>query len=323
MRDAYVRMNPVNVESLSLFRDIALTRSVSKGAAMNDVSQSAASQMLKQLEKSIGMKMLDSSKRPLTVTEAGRLYLDLCRDVLRRHDDFKSSLDGLRTRVEGSVRIAAIYSIGLSEMSELEREFSARYPEARIEVEYLRPERVYEAVLADRVDIGLVSYPEASRDIKVIPWREEEMVVTMSPFHALAAHSPIEPKDLDGLDFVGFDDELPIRKQIDRYLDSQGVSVRVGMHFDNLQSLKEAVAETRGISILPGRLLLKELAMGRLVASPLAGARLFRPLGILHRRKKQFPRAAQAFLELLQEQPLSGMESVVPMAEGELVPAGT
>ena len=307
----YVTVIEVNADTLSLFRDIALTRSVSKGASMNGVSQSAASQTLKQLEKSIGMKMLDSSKRPLVVTEAGRLYLDLCKDVLRRHDDFKNTLDALRAKVEGSVRVAAIYSIGLSEMSELERAFSGRHPDAKIEVEYLRPERVYEAVLADRVDIGLVSYPEGSRDIKIIPWREEEMVVVMSPFHPLAGHAEITPADLAGLDFIGFDDELPIRKAIDRYLDGEGVGVRVSMHFDNLQSLKEAVAETRGISILPGRLLLKELTLGRLVTSPLAGARLFRPLGIVHRRKKQFPRAAQALLDLLQE---------LPQVEGSLEP---
>lgn len=309
---AYVTVIGVNRDTLILFRDIALTRSVSKGASMSRVSQSAASQTLKQLEKSIGMKMLDSSKRPLVITEAGRLYLDLCRDVLRRHDDFKSGLDALRTKVEGSVRIAAIYSIGLSEMSELERAFSGRHPDAKIEVEYLRPERVYEAVLTDRVDIGLVSYPEASREIKVTPWREEEMVVVMSPFHPLAGKSPLAAEDLAGLDFVGFDEELPIRKAIDRYLESHGVQVRVAMHFDNLQSLKEAVAEMRSISILPGRLLLKELAMGRLVACPLAGARLFRPLGIVHRRKKQFQRAAQAFMDLLQEQPgQAGLEAVV------------
>lgn len=309
----------MNVETINLFKDIAITRSVSKGAALNGVSQSAASQMLKQLEKSIGMRLLDSSKRPLVVTEAGRLYLDLCRDVLRRHDDFRSGLDALRTRVEGSVRIAAIYSVGLSEMSELEREFSSRHPEAKLEVEYLRPERVYDAVLTDRVDVGLVSYPEASREVKVIPWREEEMVVAMSPFHQLAGRQSVNPTDLAGVDFIAFDEELPIRKQIDRYLESQGVQVHVTLHFDNLQSLKEAVAETRSLSILPGRLLLKELSLGRLVAIPITGARLFRPLGIIHRRKKQFHRASQAFLDLLQEKPQSGSLELAP---AELVPVG-
>lgn len=270
---------------------------------MNGISQSAASQMLKQLEKSIGMKVLDSSKRPVVLTDAGRLYLELCRDVLRRYEDFRNSLDALRETTAGTIRVAAIYSIGVSEMSELEREFSTRHPDASLEVEYLRPERVYEAVESDRADLGLVSYPEPSRDIKVIPWREEEMVVALSPFHPLASRTEIQPDDLNGVSFVGFDEELPIRRHIDRYLDSRGVSVHVTLHFDNLQSLKEAVVETRGVSILPGRLLLKELSLGRLVAVPLAGPRLFRPLGIVHRRRKQFHRAAQAFLALLQEAP--------------------
>lgn len=270
---------------------------------MNGISQSAASQMLKQLEKSIGMKVLDSSKRPVVLTDAGRLYLELCRDVLRRYEDFRNSLDALRETTAGTIRVAAIYSIGVSEMSELEREFSTRHPDASLEVEYLRPERVYEAVESDRADLGLVSYPEPSRDIKVIPWREEEMVVALSPFHPLASRTEIQPGDLNGVSFVGFDEELPIRRHIDRYLDSRGVSVHVTLHFDNLQSLKEAVVETRGVSILPGRLLLKELSLGRLVAVPLAGPRLFRPLGIVHRRRKQFHRAAQAFLALLQEAP--------------------
>ena len=282
---------------------------------MNDVSQSAASQMLKSLEKSIGMKLLDSSTRPVGVTEAGRLYLDFCKDVIRRHDDFQSSLGGLRNTVDGVVRVASIYSVGVSEMTSLEREFSQRHPEARLEVEYLRPERVYEAVLSDRADLGLVSYPVSNREITVIPWREEEMVVVLSPFHPLAARTSIDPIDLSGYDFIAFDEELPIRREIDRYLESQGVHVRIPMHFDNLQSLKEAVVETHALSILPGRLLFKELSAGRLVAIPITTPRLFRPLGIIHRRRKQFHRAAQTFLELLQTEPGS-----MPELARELVP---
>jgi LysR family transcriptional regulator, transcriptional activator of the cysJI operon len=298
----------VNVDQLKVFRDIAATRSVSRGAGMNGVSQSAASQMLKSLEKSIGVKLLDSSTRPLSVTEAGHLYLDLCRDVLRRYDDFQNSVGTLRNTIDGTVRVAAIYSVGVSEMASLEREFARRHPGAKLEVEYLRPERVYEAVTTDRADLGLVSYPESSREIAVIPWREEEMVVAASPFHPLAGRQAIDPIELDGYDFIGFDEELPIRREIDRYLESQGVTVRIPIHFDNLQSLKEAVVETRSLSILPGRLLLKELSLGRLVAIPISSPRLFRPLGIIHRRRKHFHPAAQTFLDLLQAEPQVSLE---------------
>ena len=73
----------------------------------------------------------------------------------------KSRCDQLKQEVDGTVRVASIYSVGLSEMVQLEQEFARRQPEAQLEVEYLRPEKVYAAVLADEADLGLVSYPGA------------------------------------------------------------------------------------------------------------------------------------------------------------------
>jgi DNA-binding transcriptional LysR family regulator len=291
----------VTYESLKLFKDIAQTRSFSRGAALNNVSQSAASQHVQDLERTLATILLDRSTRPLVVTAAGQLYSDFCRDVLRRKEEFEVALDRLKQDVEGAIRVASIYSVGLSEMAQLEDEFARRQPKAHLEVEYLRPEKVYSAVLADEADLGLVSYPEASREITVIPWRQEQMVLAAGPDHPLARRGRITAKDLNGVDFVGFDDELPIRREVDRFLREHQIDVTQTLHFDNLQMIKEAVAHHAGVSILPARILRDEVAQGRLVAIPLAAAELFRPLGIIHRKKKRFHAAAQAFLDLLRE----------------------
>ena len=139
----------MDFDRLKLFRDVAHSRSVSKGAGMNGISQSAVSQYLQELEEQMGVTLLDRSSRPLTVTEAGRLYLEMCRDILSRRDEFQLALDLLKGEVEGTVRVASIYSVGLSELSRLEKEFIRLYPQAHIEVQYLRPEKVYEAVATD------------------------------------------------------------------------------------------------------------------------------------------------------------------------------
>jgi DNA-binding transcriptional LysR family regulator len=291
-------------ESLKLFRDIAQTRSFSKGAVMNGVGQSAASQQVQDLEQELGIELLDRSTRPLVVTAAGHLYADFCRDVLRRREEFHVALDLMKQEVEGTVRVASIYSVGLSEMVQLEQEFGRRQPEAKLEVEYLRPEKVYASVLSDAADLGLVSYPEASREITVIPWRQEEMVVASSPFHPLAAkRGKVRPEVLQGLDFIGFDDDLPIAREIDRFLSARGIKVNVTFHFDNIQMIKEAVAHRAGVSIMPARIMKDEIAQGRLVAIPIAAPELYRPLGIIHRKKKRFYPVAQAFLDLLCEKP--------------------
>jgi LysR family transcriptional regulator, transcriptional activator of the cysJI operon len=296
-------MGLVWFDNLKLFKDIAQTKSVSRGAALNGVSQSAASQYLQELERQLEVTVLDRSTRPLAPTEAGRLYLDFCKDVLRRHEDFQAALDRLKHQVEGTVRVASIYSVGLSEMSDLEQSFSYRYPEAKLQVEYLRPEKVYEAVQADRVDVGLVSYPEGNREITVIPWRREEMVVVTSVHHPLAGLTSVRPEDLNGVEFVGFDEELPIQHAVKRFFEENGVHVKLVMRFDNLQMIKEAVMHKVGISMMPVRVIQTELTQGRLVAVPIANTPLYRPLGIIHRKKKRFNRAAQAFLEMLQENP--------------------
>lgn len=293
----------MDLERAKLFKDIAQSRSVSKGAKLNGISQSAASQHLQDLEEQLGLALLDRTSRPLTVTEGGKLYLDMCRDVLRRQDEFQAALERMKSEVEGTVRVASIYSVGLSEMSKLEQEFSRRYPEAHLEVEYLRPEKVYEAVVTDRADLGLLSYPEATKEVTVLPWRQEEMVVAASPYHPLAEKSEVRPEDLEGLDFVGFDEDLPIRRDIDRFLREHHVEVNLTLHFDNLQMIKEAVAHGEGVSIMPARIMEEEVKQGRLVPIPISSLRLYRPVGIVHRRKKRFHRAGQAFLELLREPP--------------------
>lgn len=290
----------MDLSQLHLFRDIVQTRSISRGAALNGVTQSAASQTLQELERVLGVQLLDRSRRPLEVLPAGKLFYEFGRDVLRRHQEFLVGLEEVRGDAGGCVRIASIYSVGISEMTRLEAEFARRLPAAQLEVSYLRPEKVYQAVVDDRADLGLVSYPEPTREVIVLPWREEPMVIACAPTHPLASAGSIRSDDLTRVEFIGFDEDLPISRDIERFLREQGVRVRTVMRFDNIQSMKEALRLGHAVSLLPAPILRDEVAEGRLRAIPLEKP-LSRPLGIIHRRRRTFTRAAQAFLDLLRE----------------------
>ena len=74
---------------------------------------------------------------------------------------------------------------------------------------------------------------------------------------------------------------------------------------DNLQMIKEAVARRLGVSLLPARLMREEIRQRRLAPVRITGAELYRPLGIIHRRRKRFNQVAQAFLDSLREKPTS------------------
>lgn len=299
----------VDLSQLHLFKDIVQSRSISRGAALNGVTQSAASQTVQELERLLSVQLLDRSRRPLEVLPAGRLLYDFGREVLRRHQEFLICLEDLRGDTGGTVKVAAIYSVGISEMARLEKDFSRRLPAASLEVSYLRPEKVYQAVVDDRADLGLVSYPEPTRDVVALPWREEPMVIACAPGHPLAGAVSLRAEDLARVEFIGFDEDLPISRDVERFLREQGVRVRVVLRFDNIQSMKEALRLGHAVSLLPAPILREDVAEGRLRAIPLEKP-LFRPLGIIHRRRRTFSRAAQVFLDLLRE----------PAAETEPVP---
>jgi len=266
---------------------------------MNGISQSAATQHIQELEKRLGVQLLDRSTRPLGLTPGGKLYAELCRDVLRREEDFTAALDEIKAETEGTVRVASIYSIGLSEMPQLREEFLHACPGAQLHIELLRPNKVYDAVLEGEADLGFISYPEHRRDLSVIPWREERMTVAVYPSHPLARRARLVPADLDGQDFIAFDEEVIIRRELDRFFRDSGVTIQNVMQFDNIQSIKEAVVKGSGISILPERTMAEEVEQGRLVSIPLDAPELVRPTGIIHRRKKKFTRAAREFLKLV------------------------
>jgi DNA-binding transcriptional LysR family regulator len=286
-------------EECKLFRDVAHARSLSRAAAINGISQSAATQHIQELEKRLGVELLDRSTRPLGLTPGGKLYAELCRDVLRREEDFVAALDEIKDEAAGTVRVASIYSIGLSELPRLRDEFTRAFPGAQLHIEYLRPDKVYQAVLEDQADLGFISYPENRRDLTVIPWREERMTVAVYPSHPLSERGFLVPKDLDGQDFIAFDDEVIIRRELDRFFREHEVRIPVVMQFDNIQSIKEAVALGSGISILPERTIQAEVEQGRLVSIPLHAPELVRPIGIIHRRRKKLTKAGREFLNLV------------------------
>jgi DNA-binding transcriptional LysR family regulator len=204
--------------------------------------------------------------------------------------------------MEGAVRVAAIYSVGIHDMSRLEQELARRMPAAELQVEYLRPEKVYDAVLSDQADLGILSYPAPTKDVVAVPWREEKMMVAVAPTHPLASRKTLSIADLAGHDFVGFDDDLRVGKEVLQYLRRNHAQVNIVMHFDNIQTMKEAVALGTAISILPVRVLGMDIEQGRLVAIPIKGCTLTRPLGIIHLRRKALNHSMQVFLELLREE---------------------
>ena len=293
----------VNLKSLKIFCDIVSRRSFSRAAEDNGISQSGASQVVGHLENTLGVQLIERSKRPLAPTREGKVFFDGSRKILAAYDALEDEVRTLHDEVAGRVRVAAIYSVGLHHMSSYVQEFRAQHPKANVRLEYLHPERVLESVENGEADLGIVSYPRSTRLVEAEPWREEPMVIVCAPSHLLAETDEAALGALAGLPMVAFDSDLVIRHEIDRVLDGQNVEADVVMEFDNIETIKRAIEIDAGISILPEATVLREVAAGTLarvrIADPDAARQLSRPLGIIRGRNRPLAPTVQRFLDLL------------------------
>jgi DNA-binding transcriptional LysR family regulator len=291
----------MNLETLRLYCDVVRSNSFSLGAAANRVSQSAASQAVRQLEEDLGVQLIDRTKRPFGVTQEGAVFFEACQDIVERLERARAELNAHRTRVEGVVRVAVIYSVGLEDMGWYTERFTALHSRARLRLAYLHPDEVVEAVLSDTADLGILSFPTPHRSLTTIPWRSEAMVLVCPPGHPLAEREEVTADEVARYPFVAFDRALSIRRAIDRALRRQGVRLEVAMHFDNIETIKQAISTQSCISILPQPSIRREVEEGVLSAVPVDLGGLVRPVGIIHRRQRELSATTRSLLEFLEQ----------------------
>ena len=288
------------IREAEIFREVATRRSFSRAADALEMSQPAVSQTVGNLEKRLGVKLLDRSTRPCHLTEPGRVLLDGCRDLLDGFRQLEDRVKGVAGRVTGRLCVSSIYSVGLLQGPAVE-EFERRFPDVALRLEYGHPEDVYDAVSADEAELGLVSYPRCGGAFACIAWEVEPVVLAVRPQHPFAGRGSVKPDALAGEPLVSLHPRLTLRRKADRWLKAEGVDPEIVYEFDNLETVKRAVEAGAGVALLPEPSVRREVELGTLVAVRIEGVEWTRPLGIVHRKRRPLSAAAQAFADLLLE----------------------
>src|SRR5436309_7269934 len=257
-----VSPNVMNLDTLFLYCEVIRSGSFSLGAQAHRISQSAASQAVRQLEEELGAKLIDRTKRPFMVTPAGRRFFEGCQSLLEHYQKIKAEITEQREALGGAVRVAVIYSVGLQDMGFYTQQFNTRYPQAKIRLAFLHPHEVVEAVINDGADLGILSFPSPHRSLTIIPWHSEPMVFICHRSHPLAKKKTVSVRELDGEKFVAFDRGLSIRKAVDKALRQRGATVSIAMEFDNIETIKHAITIQSGVSILPRPSVAREVESG-------------------------------------------------------------
>ncbi|MCM2370899.1 LysR family transcriptional regulator [Aporhodopirellula aestuarii] len=289
----------MQLRTLELFCHVADQRSFSKAAVAAGVTQSAVSQSIGHLEESLETTLIDRSKRPLTLTEAGRVYLNGVREIVRQYKELEDRVQHHGRRLSDTVTVGAVYSVGLSYMPEAKQAFEQNHPDVRIRTEFGSSQRVVEMVTSNEVDFGLVSFPRATKTLGAIPWQSEPMRLVCSSEHPFASETEIAASRLEGIDMISFEKGVVLRQAIDQCLKSAGITVSISMEFDNCDSIVRAIQANRGIGIVPEAAVRRETANGTVRVVACREIQMTRPLGIIFRKRGKLCRAAIEFGSLL------------------------
>jgi len=289
----------VHLETLKVFCDVVETRSFSVAASQNFVTQSAVSQQIRTLEERYGRRLLERTRGNVQLTPAGEILYQVSKEIVQRYQDMEAQLQVVAQRVAGTVRVATVHSIGLYELSAQIKRYLKAYPQVHLHLEYSRSNKIYEEALRGQIDLGVVAYPSRRPQITVLPFREDRLVLACPPSHPLARHRQVSIRKLQGEHLVGYERDIPTRRETDRLLRRYGVEVRYVMELDNVETIKRVVEIGTGLAILPEPALRPEVKNKTLVAVHLSDELFLRPLGIIHRQGKHFSPATEKFIEFL------------------------
>jgi DNA-binding transcriptional LysR family regulator len=291
----------MQIESLKMFCDLAETESFTKAAQISGVTQSAVSQQISSLERIFKSLLIERSKKRFRLTREGQVLYDYSKQIIQSYESLHSKLQELKDIISGTIRVATIYSIGLHDLPSYVKRFMKSYPTVNVHVEYRRANQVYDDVLSNVVDMGLIAYPVKDPKMEIVALRKEPLTLICHPQHPFAKLKSVKLKALTGQSIIGFEPDIPTRKALDKILKEHGVEIKHVMEFDNIETVKRAVEIDAGVSIVPLGTIAQEIAKQTLVAVEIEDGDFFRPIAAIYKKNKVLSPAMKQFLTILKE----------------------
>jgi DNA-binding transcriptional LysR family regulator len=289
----------MQIESLKVFCDLAESESFTRSAKVNNITQSAVSQQISSLEKHFKSLLIERSKKKFRLTREGQVLYEHSKQIIQTYEILENRLQEIRDVVSGTIRVATIYSIGLHDLPPYLKKFLKTHPTVNAHVEYRRSNQVYEDVLGNVVDLGLVAYPGKDARLEVVPLRKDMLVLICHPNHPMARLKSLRLAALTGQKFIGFEPDIPTRKAIDKILKDQNIEVQHVMEFDNIETVKRAVEIDAGVSIVPQGTITQEVSRQTLAEVRIEDAEFYRPLAAIYKKNKVLSPAMKQFINIL------------------------
>jgi LysR family cyn operon transcriptional activator len=284
---------------LRTFKAVAEAGSFTQAAARIHLTQAAVSVHMRQLEEEVGAPLFLRVNKKLYLTEAGRALLGHAETIIRAHDDAKADLAAIGGPSRGRLRLGvASTAITAHPLPEILSEIKRKYALLDLSVVGGTSERIIEDILADSIDVGLVSLPVEASDVLTETLRSDRLVAAMSPQHKLGNSRVITAEALSSEPLILGEKGGNTRRLIDLFFEKNKLDPKIVMELQRTEAIIKMVELGFGVTILPRGSVHTRVARGTLRAAPVRGLDAKWEFGVAYLKSEYRPPVLESFLKL-------------------------
>lgn len=284
----------MDLDSLNAFVKVVDEGSFSLAAEQLNITQPAISKRIQNLEKNLNVSLFERLQREVSLTQAGETLLPHALAILQSVDNAKLAIRELDTSVTGSLRIVASHHIGLHRLPKILKEFSQRYADVDLQLNFLDSESAYPLLNHNNADLAFVTIPKEVREgfNCHLEWHDP-MSFICSNAHPLAQQGQITPDELSQHNAILPSTSTLTYRVVAELFREHRLDLKANIPTNYLETMKMMASAGMGWSVLPNTMVDESLHV-----LPIFRGRISRKLGAISYQKKQLSKAARAFIEI-------------------------
>ncbi|MEW2526371.1 transcriptional regulator CynR [Streptomyces sp. NPDC047071] len=259
------------------------------------IAQPTLSQQIKQLEKAVGVQLLERTGRTVRLTDAGATYAHYARRALRDLAAGERAVLDVRDLSRGHLRLAVTPTFTAYLTGPLVAGFYTHHRGITLDVREMTQDRIEADLLADRLDLGIAFSGDHLPGIEATALFTEALSLVVGPHHPdIGAPGPLPVTGLGERHFALLSGDFATRRHIDQHFADHHVRLRIALEANSINALTEIVARAPLATVLPDAIAHDHT---QLTPIPLTPALPSRTVALLRRASTYQSAAARAFAE--------------------------
>jgi len=290
-----------SLNSLLVFHEVAKHRSFSKAAEGLFISQPAVTKHIKELERRVGMGLIQRRKGGFSLTEAGKIIFRYSHKISTHLMEMENALGSLQKDHRGLLKIGTTESYSRCLMPRLLSGFQAAHPAFKIALDVGNSDEIERNLLVYKNDLGLIGLTRTSSKLEAIPFLKEPLVLIVSPNHSLAKRKVVSLRELEGYPFIIRAKGSTTRRIALQAFKDLEIRPSLLMEAGSSEFIKQWVSEGKGVSVIVKRIVEDEEKRGTIKTVPLM-EKLHLEVALLYLKEERANPAVKTFVNFIENQ---------------------